>query len=172
MKFFAIKAATGVTVQSVRDEDIALFTEGRVFKRLEPGESTLAHRYGIDNDTIIDMHPGKTDQEVEEITLAENAARAIELSADFKLSPNDFLRFLGGQRRIAVRALAKSGDPVAEDMLDMFNRSGVIESKDADLNFALGYFSALPTDRFGNGAVNPFVGVVEEFATNGMNFTK
>lgn len=139
-------------------------THGLLIRELNESESTTAHRYAVIDGTIVDLHPGLTDEQVNQLIQDASNANGIE----FQMTPTDFLRFFGAMRRIAIRGLAKGGDPVAEDLLNMFNRVPYISSTDMDLKNGLMYFESLPIEIF--GAANPFAGITNEFITTGKSF--
>lgn len=165
MKIVLIGNTTGtVSVQGFLPEFFEEQTQGFLTRELVDGESALPHRYGVVDGVITDMYPTLTDEQINQRLLTPTALA----SNGFQLSPTEFLRFLGAMRRIAIRSLAKAGDPVAEDLLDMFNRVPYISSTDTDLQNGLLYLENLPNETF--GGANPFVGVVTEFAETGKTF--
>lgn len=139
-------------------------TNGLLIRELAEGESTMVHRYAVIDGAITDLYPTLSDAEINQSLLDAVGATTLV----FKLTPTDFLRFLGAGRRIAIRSLAKGGDPVAEDMLDMFNRVPYIASDDNDLKQGLAYLASLSGTLF--GGANPFAGISEEFVATGKTF--
>lgn len=161
MKNYVIASLTGIVVMAVADLGEHAQHAAAVLE-LGDGDSTLALRYKLVDGKIVDQFPGETDKKVLAAVEATRDAEHAESVTNFKLASNDFLRFLGSQRRMAVRALAKAGDSAAEDMLDMFNRATFIDSQNADLKFALSYLQA----KGGEG----FARINEEFYTTGHTF--
>lgn len=165
MKTILIGNPSGsVICQSIPLEFFEEQTHDLLFKELAEGESTMAHRYAVVDGVITDMYPTLSDAEINQNLLDAVVASTLV----FKLTPTDFLRFLGAGRRIAIRGLAKGGDPVAEDMLDMFNRVPYIASDDNDLKQGLAYLASLSGMLF--GGANPFAGISEEFVATGKTF--
>lgn len=162
MKTIAIATNNSVVVQTIQDADFESLAPDAVFKLLGKSDSTVSHRYGNVAGVIVDFFPGLSDEAAETAYTAKSLSESVQANSDFKITPNDFLRFLGAVRRMAIRERAKAGDLVAEDMLDMFNRVAYIESTDADLKASLSYLETLES-----GA---FTGISADFFANGSSF--
>lgn len=144
----------------VNDECVSLLqddtaTTGEVYPAPEwVDEGTLALRIVMRDGDIIDRYAGLSDAEaLAQHTAdqeAENAARA----AVFAMTQDEFLIWLGAERRIEIRTLAKT-DPAVEDFMDMLNRTATLKSDHPEVLAALQYFESLQSDRL--------TGVLEDF---------
>lgn len=163
MKNYAIATSAGVMTAAFEDSEMDANTVGSItVMELKGKTSTLALRYKLVDGKIVDQFVGVSDSDViKAVETARDAAQA-EVDSKFTISSNDFLRFLGATRRVAIRRLAAGGDQVAEDFLDMFNRVTTVDSKDADLAAALKYLEGVDGKTFG--------GLTDEFFTTGRNF--
>lgn len=123
--------------------------------------SLLPFRYALKDDVVVDLYPGSDDAEATE--LHDAAMEALQTAVDdapFRLTTRDFRVWLGAERRIAVRALAKD-DPIVFDFMESLELADEVWSEDSDLDKALTYLES-------KGA--PFEGLAGEFLTDAIKY--
>ncbi len=105
-------------------------------------DSALPLRFSLDNGEIIQHYQGLNDEQAiaEHARLqdAQQAEEAATAARDFRITPNSFQRWLGAERRIAIRQLAAT-DPIAEDLMASLGFLDEIWSQHPDLVAALSY---------------------------------
>lgn len=108
----------------------------------QDADSALPLRFTLENGEIVQHYQGLNDEQAiaEHVRLQEARLAAEEAAAarDFKITPNSFQRWLGAERRIAIRQLAAT-DPVAEDLMASLSFLDEIWSQHPDLIAALSY---------------------------------
>lgn len=105
-------------------------------------DSALPLRFTLDNGEIVQHYQGLNDEQAiaehARLQEAQLAADAAATARDFCITPNSFQRWLGAERRIAIRQLATT-DPVAEDLMASLSFLDEIWSQHPDLIAALSY---------------------------------
>lgn len=131
-----------------------------------PAEMTslIPERYVLEDGVVKDRYADMDDTEareyhdaaMEELVAKEEA----ELAKDFRLTTKNFRLWLGAERRVAVRKLAKE-DPIVFDFMDSLELADEVWSVDKDLQSALMYLES-------KGA--PFEGVVDDFYATAVQY--
>lgn len=104
--------------------------------------STLALRIKLENGAVVDRYSGLSDEQALEQHVNQQEADNASRAASFSVSQDQFLFWLGAERRIVIRTLAKT-DVVVEDFMDMLNRNDSVGSEHPELIAALAYLESL-----------------------------
>ena len=89
-----------------------------VSRPLLDGESTFGPRYALEDGSIVDKFPDKTDEEVGALIAAQEAAVAEVAAALAEVSPVEFKLLFTLEERIALRT-ARATDVVLQDFFDI-----------------------------------------------------
>lgn len=104
--------------------------------------SPLALRFTLNNGVVEERYPGLDDDaaiaEHARLQEAALAAEQAEAARNFRVTPNGFQRWLGANRRIALRKLAAT-DAIVEDLMASLGFLDEIWSQHPDLIAALDY---------------------------------
>lgn len=100
----------------------------------------------VPNDVIVGMVQNEDGSfALPEVEVLPEANEQSE-TAVFSLSQDEFLFWLGAERRIEIRTLAKT-DPAVEDFMDMLNRTNTLHADHPELIEALTYLETLENSK-------------------------